>query len=307
MLGHRTFGRPTSAMLRLFGAEALGGKIDKLCRYVPRQVTVRIPEKIAPGASFLIDSDHGRDQIAATIWWKGWDGYEGLVMSLFGCCARESKWIIDVGANTGLFALTAAACSPGAAVHAFEPFPPCRKLLDNNLQLNGMQSRVKTRPEAVSEQAGQMNLYVPKEDRAGYDETSCSLNADFRPEHSQVIPVPVTTLDLYCKEQKIDRLDLLKVDVESFEPQVLRGAAEVIARDRPPIFLEVLVVADVAALNAFVNEYKYAPLLLTHDHLEILPRVAYCAGHMNQLFWPVERLGALKQLAGRLGYPVVGA
>lgn len=305
MLERRTFGRPTSTVLRLLGADALGGKIDKLCKYVPDQVPVRIPEKIASNAFFLIDSDHGHDQIACLIWWKGWDGYEGLVMSLFAACAGEAGCIIDVGANTGLFALTAAACAPAATVHAFEPFPPCRKLLDTNLRLNGLESRVNSRPEAVSEQVGQMNLYVPREDRAGYDETSCSLNPEFRPEHSQVIPVPVTTLDVYCSDQKIDRVDLLKVDVESFEPQVLRGAAGLIERSRPPIFLEVLVVADVTALNAIVEQHKYIPIVLTHDQLEICKRVDYRPGHMNHLFWPAEKLAELRQLASRLGYRAV--
>ena len=56
---------------------ALGGKIDKLCRYVPRQVPVRIPEKIAPNASFLIDSNHGHDQIACLALF-GISGYQPL-------------------------------------------------------------------------------------------------------------------------------------------------------------------------------------------------------------------------------------
>ena len=44
------------------GANELGGRIDKMCKYVPDKVNVRIPEIIAPNASFVIDSDHGRDQ-----------------------------------------------------------------------------------------------------------------------------------------------------------------------------------------------------------------------------------------------------
>ena len=306
MLRHQTVGRPTSAVLRLFGADALGGEIDKLCKYVPPRVPVRIPSIIAPDAFFLIDSDHGKDQCAAALWWKGWGGYEALVTSLFAAYAAESRCIVDVGANTGLFSLTAAACSPSAIIHAFEPFPLCQKLLDANLRLNGFETRVRICRQALSEKDGELNLYVPKQDH-GLDETSCSLNSDFRAEHSEVIPVPVVTLDGYCRENKIEKIDLLKIDVETHEPQVLRGATEVLDKHRPMIFLEVLVCADVAALNALADRHKYIPIVMTDDRLEICSKVEYHPGHFNQLFCPPEKLAALEQIASRIGYEVARA
>jgi FkbM family methyltransferase len=236
------------------------------------------------------------------LWWKGWGGYEALVTSLFAACSREAKCIVDVGANSGLFSLTAAACSRTAIIHAFEPFPPCQALLERNLSLNSFESRVKIRPEALSEKPGQLDLYVPLEDKAGYDETSCSLNSSFRPEHSQVLPVPVITLDDYVAEQKIDRIDLLKIDVETHEPQVLRGAAKVLDQHRPMIFIEVLDVADTSALTEIANQHNYVPIVLARDHLEVCPVVAYRKGHYNQVFCPSEKLADLKALARRLGY-----
>ncbi len=305
ILTHKSVGCPASTVLRLIGAHRLGGKIDKLCRYVPNKFRVQIPTHVAPHASFQIDSNHGHEQAACSLWWKGWGGYEALVTNLFAACSREAKCIFDVGANSGLFSLTAAACSPSAAIHAFEPYPPSRALLERNLALNHFEKRVQIRAEAVSEKPGELNLYVPLQDKQGYDETSCSLNAGFRPQHSKVLPVPVITLDDYCAGQKIAHVDLLKIDVETHEPQVLRGAANILESRRPIVFLEVLGVADTSALTEIVTRHKYASIVLGPDHLEVCPTVMHRAGSYNQVFCPIEKLPALKKTASRLRYLIL--
>ena len=177
-------------------------------------------------------------------------------------------------------------------------------MLEENLRLNGIQNRVKICPQALSEKEGELNLYVPKQDH-GFDETSCSLNADFRSEHSQVIAVPVITLDSYLKDGAVQHVDLVKIDVETHEPQVLRGAVEMLKTHRPYIFVEVLFCADTAALDAIAQEHKYIPISMTYDRLEICKRVEHRAGHINYFFCPEEKLQSLKALALRIGYPTV--
>jgi FkbM family methyltransferase len=44
-------------------------------------------------------------------------------------------------------------------------------------------------------------------------------------EQSSSITVNCTTIDLFCGERKIDKIDVLKIDTERFEQEVLRGAA----------------------------------------------------------------------------------
>jgi hypothetical protein len=55
---------------------------------------------------------------------------------------------------------------------------------------------------------------------------------------ADTIQVPVTTLDRFVSDAGLDRIDLIKVDVEGFELHMLRGAEAVIKQFRPRLFVE---------------------------------------------------------------------
>lgn len=117
----------------------------------------------------------------------------------------------DVGANVGLISFSVAQLRPDAIVHAFEPNPINAAAWQHNRQLNDV-PRTTLMEVAVSDRVGTADFTVPSDCssgtiRSGGDHT-----------------VPTTTLDTYCKEQGIDHIDVLKIDVEGHEPSVLRGA-----------------------------------------------------------------------------------
>jgi hypothetical protein len=62
-------------------------------------------------------------------------------------------------------------------------------------------------------------------------------------------PVAVERLDALIERHAIDRLDLVKVDVEGHEPQVLDGMGTYLRRWRPTLLIEVLTDAAGAALE----------------------------------------------------------
>lgn len=84
--------------------------------------------------------------------------------------------------------------------------------------------------------------------------------------------VDAVSLDEYAAEQGIGRVDFLKLDIEGAEPQALRGARAVIARDRPQV-----------AVCTYHRKEQLCeiPLLLG----ELLPDAVHRIGHYSSSFW----------------------
>ena len=144
--------------------------------------------------------------------------------------------------------MIAATCAPDAQIYAFEPMPLSRRMLEANLRLNLMGDRVHVVPEAAGEHAGEAVLSLPLS-KTRLIETAGSLNASLYGQTRDQIRVPVTTLDEFIAGRGAGPVDLMKIDVETFEPQVLRGSRRLLGEHRPIIFLEILPNADAGALE----------------------------------------------------------
>lgn len=129
--------------------------------------------------------------------------------------------LVDVGANLGAVSLLLARRYPARDVYAFEPNPSALTSLVSNVRLNGL-SNVRPQAMAVAAESGSVQFHVdPKSRMTGSiaSGTSSSVN------------VPCTTLDAFTRQHSIDRVALLKVDVEGFEQLVFQGAGALL-RDR---------------------------------------------------------------------------
>src|SRR5215210_2863413 len=61
--------------------------------------------------------------IERELFWHGWKGYEPVSLALWQRCAKRARTIVDIGANSGLFAIVAKSLNRKATVLAFEPLP----------------------------------------------------------------------------------------------------------------------------------------------------------------------------------------
>ncbi len=139
--------------------------------------------------------------------------------------------IVDVGAHDGLLTVPLARL-PGARVVAFEPLPSAFARLA--AACAGLPN-VTLRREALGAEPGALTLNVPVVEGAAAEQWA-SLAKDFRPFVAvETHPVAVITLD----SLGLDGVTHIKVDAEGFEEEVLRGAAETLARCRPVLSLEV--------------------------------------------------------------------
>jgi hypothetical protein len=132
---------------------------------------------------------------------------------------------------------------------------------------------------AVSNFVGTAQMHVPFEDLP----TSASLNTDgFRGFSGTLVEVPVTTVDAVMGDKPVD---LAKIDVEGFEPQVLEGMRMTLRRFRPALFIECLPDGPYREVEEILKNLGYQIYLLSHNGPiqveQVIPRRIY---HENFLF-----------------------
>jgi FkbM family methyltransferase len=132
--------------------------------------------------------------------------------------------IFDVGANNGQFCAFALDHWPQAQIHAFEPQPALVRRIREMAALNQIENRIVINETAISNTCGQQTLYENN------NPVSASLLQDKAAKRAvrRQISVPVTTLDEYSKRGGIEKIDVLKLDIEGAEIQALQGASEVL-------------------------------------------------------------------------------
>jgi len=87
------------------------------------------------GHTFHMLNGYGRE-IESTIFWNGLDAFEGNTLRWWQILSKRSQVILDIGANTGIYALLAKTLNPSAEVHAFEPISRVYSILASNIALN---------------------------------------------------------------------------------------------------------------------------------------------------------------------------
>jgi FkbM family methyltransferase len=165
--------------------------------------------------------------------------FEQTELALVSAFLKPGMKVVDVGANIGLYSILADKCvGPSGTVWGFEPSPESFVRLKKNLLLNDCR-RVEPFRIALSDRADTaMHL---KRDRGFGDAYRYLVTTSSTGQTSgeELESVPVTTLDRWARENTIDRIDFLKVDIEGGEFHMLRGSEEVLrANPRIVVFFE---------------------------------------------------------------------
>ena len=192
--------------------------------------------------SFLMENGYGRD-IESTLFWNGLNAFEGNTMYFWKILAKRSNVIIDVGANTGVYSLVAKTLNPEAVVFSFEPIERVFNILNINININKCKewsTPIIANLMAVSDYCGKGQMY----DLPVLHMYTASLNKDIHFERGNTIPTCksetfVTRLDQFLALNKFSTIDLIKIDVESHEPFVLRGMGELLERCGPSMIIEI--------------------------------------------------------------------
>jgi FkbM family methyltransferase len=273
MIGMET--SATSPSLKTIAKKILADrKLNTFLRHVvkpfapitPNSIVSRMPVvgsvsiDLSSSKHLYLDTD-GNDSIASTLFWRGLEGYERDTTKIFMALLESTNVFLDIGANTGVYALVASIDNPKRRVYAFEPVPRIFNRLRKNADINGLKN-IEIYQVAVTNYDGEVNLYIP----TGSVPLEASTLEGFR-SGTETLTVKAITIDSFVLDNGVPKVDLMKIDTEATEHLVLEGAKEVIRRDEPIIICEVLRGRTEHYLNPMLEKMGYKFFLITDKGL----------------------------------------
>jgi len=207
--------------------------IRKLSVVLPR---VLLPDstKIGPhilqtNHGFLMKIDPSKDAgVELSLFQTG--TYEKGTLYFIASCLNRGDCFIDIGANIGLMSIFASQCVGNSGkILAFEAHPETHELLQKNIQLNHIEN-IDTFNFALGNEPGKATIY----DNWNVNRGGASLV--IHSENSTGFEVDVKTLDEVIQNDFQPKM--IKIDVEGFEFQVLKGAAKTIENAKPILIIE---------------------------------------------------------------------
>ncbi len=137
---------------------------------------------------------------------------------------RSCRTIVDAGANIGAFTLFAARSAPEARIIALEPFPSTFERLRNHVEQSPYRDRITCREWALCDSDGVRRM----DDTPMASQFRGLLVPDGRSSGVEVKGVSLASL---LDRERLDRVDLLKLDIEGSEYEIMESApAEILER-----------------------------------------------------------------------------
>ena len=195
------------------------------------------------------------------------DDWSGRSVILMGDDDRKVTWllskvlldgdtVLDIGANMGYVSLYLShLVGDRGRVYSFEPNPNLVDLMTRSIKKNKLKN-ITVFPVALGEEEGELPLSIP-DGHTGM----ASLSRTFSHRAINTVRVPVRTLQTCLDSDLIGPVKLVKIDVEGFEWQVLKGSASFFSGTKPELILfehndpSSLFVAS--KIHAFLSELNY--------------------------------------------------
>jgi FkbM family methyltransferase len=194
---------------------------------------VRVDDFDGDLVMYLDLSEHMQSQI----FWYG--TYSRDICFLLNRELKQGMVFVDGGANAGEITLLAAKrVGASGRVLSFEPLDPMADQLQRNIDENKL-TNVEVLRVGLSRAAGEATIYIARDnfsDGSRHDGLGTLFPTRERGEEAGT--VPLITLDAFCRDRGLHRLDMIKLDIEGGELAALEGAREVLATMRPALIIE---------------------------------------------------------------------
>jgi FkbM family methyltransferase len=171
-----------------------------------------------------------------------WTGdYDKPLLTLLKRCIRPGDTVADIGANVGLVTIALGAHLRRSDIDgrllAFEPVPTNFQRLAENIVANGLDNHVRAYEYGLGDAAEDVQIVL--ENRGGASTGNAYVfNGSADRDAGQQFTIRLRRLDDEAQSVGIDRLNVIKVDIEGAEVMFLRGAMSTITLYRPVILGE---------------------------------------------------------------------
>lgn len=190
---------------------------------------------------------------------------------------KKDSVFFDIGAHSGFFSIFASTIIKTGTIHAFEPIPSLCKDFKKSIALNKIKN-IKVNQFCLGEKNGKTSFHLSTIlDHSGILETKLQSLRNKR------LMVKVVKLQTYCKQNKIEKMDLIKFDVEGGEKDILFPAKDLIMKFQPLIIIEFSTDTTPAynyhpnEIYDFLEELGYDMYKLVRNKLKMLKKKGtYC-------------------------------
>lgn len=172
--------------------------------------------------------------------------YEYWKTKLFFNLLKEGMTVVDIGVNKGYFSLLfAKLMNDRGTVLSFEPDPDNCFWFRKSIQANRYRC-IKLYQYALSDKEGNAAFYLGE--KSGWGSLFPSSRST-----QQTISVRTRELDNVLKDEKINRVDVMKIDVEGADLLVLRGAERTLEKENIKLAIDV----DVESLDERIRLFNF--------------------------------------------------
>jgi len=156
----------------------------------------------------------------------------------FNAMIKDGGAILDIGANIGITTVSLANMHPRSIIYAFEPMPGNYQTLEKVLKFY-KHSNVQIYKTALGNRDGEANMIMPVINGSKMQGLSHVIDPSIKNDiEGDMHTVPLQQLDKIPGLQQLEKISAIKMDVENFEYEVLKGGETLLRKHRPIIFCE---------------------------------------------------------------------
>ncbi|MCB4799193.1 FkbM family methyltransferase [Neotamlana laminarinivorans] len=268
--------------------------------FIPKKI------KIPPSGILNLKTDSGIIKIATNqtsyltqlLFWKGYKYFE--YSEIFEKLCKQTTNFLDIGSNIGYYSLIAAKANPEIKIYAFEPALGPKHFLKKNILINNFESIISPINLALSDNSGTIDFYEVKSKKYTYLEHDLAGegNAGTKTSSRNFIKntVTATTLSEFVTQNKLSKIDLIKMDTEGTEITILKASKETIAKHEPIVICETLYNTIENELDDFFNSLNYLFFNHTKQGLKEVKTITRSKdnGIRNCFFVPKSKLNLIE-------------